>query len=1197
MTDFFSLPGQLRQPVRLLAGLVLLLTLVGGLHPLGAHAQALTVSTLAGTGTAGALDGPSASATLNLPRGVAVDGAGNVYVAEPYNNKIRKITAAGAVTTLAGTGTAGALDGPGTSATFRGPSSVAVDAAGNVYVGDYSNQKIRKITAAGFVTTLAGTGVRGADDGPTTSATFSSPYGVAVDAAGTVYVADANNQKIRKITAAGVVTTLAGTGTAGALDGPGTSATFNGPIGVAVDAAGTVYVTDANNQKIRKITAAGAVTTLAGTGTASALDGPTTSATFNNPFGVAVDGNGNVYVGDYSNNKIRKITAAGAVTTLAGTGTASALDGPTTSATFSGPFGVAVDGNGTVYVADQDNNKIRKIMVAAPAPTLTSIFPPSGPVGTSVTLTGTNLTGTTAVRFNGTAATTFAVVSATTVTATVPTGTTTGPVTLTTPSGTATGGTFTITAPVPVLTSISPATAPAGALLTINGTGLLGATKVTFAESPFAPGSGIVTTGITVNAAGTQLTVIIPNGAKSGGVTVTTPGGTSVVDNNFNGPTFYTLVQSLVITGNQTIIAGTYSSIVIQGPNGVATLGGNVTLSNGGSLTVNNGGTLNDGGYLIGGPGSFTLAAGGALGIGNAAGIATGNASSGTVQNTGTRNFSPDASYVYNGTVAQATGTGLPTQVRSLATTNSSPVTLSAPVRVVQVLTVGGSGNLVLNGQALTLLSSSTGTALAVNTGTGIVSGGTAVVQRYLDPSINPGSGYRHYSPPVSGSTVADLATAGFAPEISQASVYNSSATPGTTTPFPTVFGYDQSRVATAVNDYAPFDKGYVAPTSLSTPLEVGRGYVVQIAPTQLVDFTGQLNTGPLTVNLTRNAVGSPDYADSGWQLLGNPYPAPIDFGRIAPTDYPGLEASIYVVESSGAYTAGYRSYINGVGPSALIGSSQGFFMRVSDNVTTASLTFRNAHRVTSFAAQAPVYRPADARPLVQLELRTPAGQADALYAYAETGATAAFDAAFDARKLPNSTGLNLSSTASSGESLSIDGRATFTAATVLPLRVGVPTAGTYTMSAAALNNLPAGLDAYLTDAQTGQSVNLRSQPTYSFSVTAAQASALLVGRFTLHFATGTALATTSALTVAQVSVYPNPAHARFAVLVPGVAGATAVQAELVNALGQVVRRQSAALPASGATLTVETAELAAGVYTLRLLAGPTTVAKRVVLQ
>ena len=204
-------------------------------------------------------------------------------------------------------------------------------------------------------------------------------------------------------------------------------------------------------------------------------------------------------------------------------------------------------------------------------------------------------------------------------------------------------------------------------------------------------------------------------------------------------------------------------------------------------------------------------------------------------------------------------------------------------------------------------------------------------------------------------------------------------------------------------------------------------------------------------------------------------------------------------------------------------------------------------------------------------------------------------DGQFDAEKMANPTGLNLSSTAASGQRLAIDGRPVFDASTVLPLAVGVPAAGSYTLAAVALTNLPAGLDAYLRDAQTGQTVNLRTQLAYAFSVTAAQATAPLVGRFSLAFS-ASALATAPALTAAQVALYPNPAHARFTVLMPGVSGASAVQAELVNALGQVVRRQAAALPASGATLTVETDELAPGVYTLRLLAGPTTLAKRVVL-
>jgi sugar lactone lactonase YvrE len=316
------------------------------------------VTTLAGTGTAGFANGPGASATFDQPWGVAVDSAGNVYVAET-NQAIRKITAAGVVSTLAGTGAIGFTNGPGASATFHAPYGIAIDSAGNAYVGEFGNNAIRKITAAGVVSTLAGTGAVGFANGAGASATFFDPWGVAVDSAGNVYVADTGNNVIRKITAAGVVSTFAGTGDAGSTDGPGASATFVWPYGVAVDSAGNLYV--AGNNKIRKITAAGVVSTFAGTGATGFTNGPGASATFSDPVGIAVDGAGNVYVAEEGNNAIRKVTAAGVVSTLAGTGTAGFANGPNASATFNGPYAVAVDSAGNVYVADRDNNAIRKI--------------------------------------------------------------------------------------------------------------------------------------------------------------------------------------------------------------------------------------------------------------------------------------------------------------------------------------------------------------------------------------------------------------------------------------------------------------------------------------------------------------------------------------------------------------------------------------------------------------------------------------------------------------------------------------------------------------------------------------------------------------------------------------------------------------------------------------------------------------------
>jgi sugar lactone lactonase YvrE len=317
------------------------------------------VSTIAGDGTAGFLDATTGTAAkFNIPQDVAIDATGNLYVVDTGNHKIRKISPIGAVTTLAGNN-AGFLDGTKTAAQFNNPYSVAVDSAGNLYIADTLNQKIRKISPTGVVTTLAGTTSGFADGVGLTEAKFVNPTGVTVDAAGNVYVADAGNSKIRKISTMGMVTTLAGSND-GFLDATGTAAKFSIPRGVASDIFGNVFVADTYNYKIRKIILSGAVTTMAGT-TQGFVDGiGLTEAKFSNNTDVALDAAGNVYVADKDNHKIRKISPTGAVTTLAGT-TEGFADGAGTVAQFNSPYGVAVDAAGNVYVADTNNHKIRKI--------------------------------------------------------------------------------------------------------------------------------------------------------------------------------------------------------------------------------------------------------------------------------------------------------------------------------------------------------------------------------------------------------------------------------------------------------------------------------------------------------------------------------------------------------------------------------------------------------------------------------------------------------------------------------------------------------------------------------------------------------------------------------------------------------------------------------------------------------------------
>ena len=310
--------------------------------------------------------------------GVALDGAGNLLVADTGNNTIRKIASGGVVTTLAAVaGSVGSADGAGSAARFVQPAGVAVDGAGNVYVADSFSNTIRKLGNGGVVTTLAGTaGGRGGSDGTGSAAQFNAPTGVAVDAAGNVYVADTGNNTVRKITSGGVVTTLAGAaGLFGSADGTGSAARFSQPSGVAVDAAGNVYVADTGNNTIRKITSGGVVTTLAGAagpGNIGAADGPGSVARFNGPQSVAVDNAGSVYVADSLNAAIRKITSDGVVTTLAGTaGTLGVADGSGSAAQFNRPASVAVDSAGNLYVADFVNNTIRFGTLFVPPASLT----------------------------------------------------------------------------------------------------------------------------------------------------------------------------------------------------------------------------------------------------------------------------------------------------------------------------------------------------------------------------------------------------------------------------------------------------------------------------------------------------------------------------------------------------------------------------------------------------------------------------------------------------------------------------------------------------------------------------------------------------------------------------------------------------------------------------------------------------------
>ena len=337
---------------------------------LGAQAQIIT--TVAGNTTMGYSGdgGVATAAKLSYTAKIAVDGSGNLYIADETNAVIRKVNASGIITTVAGNNTAG-YSGDGFAATAAKLSSslqdVAVDGSGNLYIADAGNNRIRKVTAAGIITTVAGNGLSGfsGDGAAAISAQLATPYGVKVDGSGNLYIADAGNNRVRKVSASGIITTVAGSAVSGFSGdgGAATAATLDGPVGLAIDGAGNLYIADNNNHSIRKVSVSGIITTLVGNGTSgySGDGGNATAAQLKNPIGVVVDASGNLFIGDQGNNRVRKVTA-GVITTFAGNGVSgySGDGGAATLAQLNQPGGVAV-GSGSLYIADHGNHIVRKV--------------------------------------------------------------------------------------------------------------------------------------------------------------------------------------------------------------------------------------------------------------------------------------------------------------------------------------------------------------------------------------------------------------------------------------------------------------------------------------------------------------------------------------------------------------------------------------------------------------------------------------------------------------------------------------------------------------------------------------------------------------------------------------------------------------------------------------------------------------------
>ncbi len=352
----------------------------------GVGAATNSISTVAGTGTAGFAGdgGAAASAQLNFPVGVAATADGGFLIADTFNNRVRRVSPAGTISTVAGTGTAGSAGdgGAATSAQLRAPFGVAASADGGFLIADRLNHRVRRVSPAGTISTVAGTGTAGfaGDGGAAASAQLRSPSGVAASADGGFLIADTFNDRVRRVSPAGTISTVAGNGTRGFAGdgGAATSAQLNTPVGVAASADGGFLIADTVNSRVRRVSPAGTISTVAGTGTAgSAGDGgAAASAQLNTPFGVAASADGGFLIADTDNQRVRRVSPAGTISTVAGTGTAgSAGDGgAATSAQLANPFGVAASADGGFLIADTGNNRVRRVDAGDPAPVAKAVI-------------------------------------------------------------------------------------------------------------------------------------------------------------------------------------------------------------------------------------------------------------------------------------------------------------------------------------------------------------------------------------------------------------------------------------------------------------------------------------------------------------------------------------------------------------------------------------------------------------------------------------------------------------------------------------------------------------------------------------------------------------------------------------------------------------------------------------------------------
>jgi len=575
------------------------------------------------------------------------------------------------------------------------------------------------------------------------------------------------------------------------------------------------------------------------------------------------------------------------------------------------------------------------------------------------------------------------------------------------------------------------------------------------------------------------------------------------------------------------------------------------------------------------------------------------------------------AYYTFNGTVAQTTsapadaarggynralpsGIALPSTVARLTLSNNAGLTMVNNTGVSQLLTTLNGQVTVASAATLTLLSTSASTAQLdlLSSGAANISGNFAV-QRYIDGSLNAGTGYRHLSAPVTGQTVASFTSGSFAPTVNAA--YNSNPYVAAAD-FPTVFSYDETRVGGSVGPVG-FDQGWLSPSALTDGLTLGRGYTVNMPPTAATGGTITFTGAPTTASITLSNLGHTT-ANGGFHLLGNPYAAPLYWDNVVydgngRLQNPGLADALYLFKSSGQYAGSYTTYVPSAPPlrtaatgTPIIPVGQAFFVYNPTQGTTASLNLQAAS--TAFDNVTPVQRTAaETRPYLALTLQDAAqAHAHQTLVYFDAAATAGFDARHDARYLPGAGQALSLTTAAAGQEYAVNGLPTLGRADVaVPLHLRATAAGTYTLKAEELANLPAGTHAYLLDATTGTRQDLATTPSATITLAA---NASEGARYSLLFTGASPLATAPAALAQLAGLYPNPAHGTTALALPAtLRGGQPVPVAIVNSLGQVVRRATAttdelALPLDG---------LAAGLYTVQARTAAGTISRRLTVE